>query len=99
MKEIREQKEKKCEEYFYNVEKLTVDYLDCIIDYFEKYKLLLKYEDFNCDRKFVLQSVKNYEIISSLEPKNEEIKEHLNNIIEIYNKYGIKFIALSKDDM
>lgn len=72
----------------YDIENLTTLELGYIIDFFDKYKYLVKNTPGKCTNKFVLETLNNYKVITKLKIENNE---YLQNVIEVYNEYGIKF--------
>jgi rRNA maturation endonuclease Nob1 len=69
---------------------LTYVEIDHIIDFFDKYTFLSTNDYTICNRKFVKESLKNFEVIFKLKIEGSQINDKLSNIIDVYRKHGIK---------
>ena len=79
-----------CNKYY---NKLTVKEMDHVIDFFDKYEFLIANDYVSCNRKFVTESLKNFEVIFKLERKGLQTNDYLCNIMDTYRKHGIKITA------
>ena len=76
-----------------NPDKLSVEELDHIIDFFDKYLFLTTTPDYICDNEFKFKSYENYNVVSKLNLNNNLVTDdYLSYIKSIYNKHRITLI-------
>ena len=73
-----------------DVSELTILEMNHIIDFYDKYIFLITNTNFICNRKFVTESLKNFEYIYKLKIKNNQTEDYLCFIMDVYRKHGIK---------